>query len=153
MSSLLTVKIKFSKYPFLVNPSTNKATFEDGMARYQKYIEDYMDSMNPSAIQYDDYPLRDGYISQTYIPCLEYVAGVARDRGINFHMVTQTFGMVTNGSNNMRKLTENGAKWLNNMLLGFGVREISYFTYFTRTENKTNGESFLDNDSFVTLYG
>ncbi len=136
-----------------VNPTTNKATFEDGMTRYQKYIEDFMDSMNPSVIQYDDYPLRDGYLSQTYIPCLEYIAGVARDRGIEFHMVTQTFGMVTNGSNNMRKLTENGAKWLNNMLVGFGVSEISYFTYFTRTENKTDGESFLDNDSFVTLYG
>jgi hypothetical protein len=39
------------------------------------------------------------------------------------------------------------------MLLGFGVKEISYFTYFTRTENKTDGESFPDNGSFVNLYG
>ena len=53
----------------------------------------------------------------------------------------------------MRKLTEPGAKWLNNMLLGFGVKEISYFTYYTRTENKTDGESFPDNGSFVNLYG
>ena len=132
---------------------TGRATFEDGMARYQQYIRDFLDSMNPDVIQYDDYPLRDGYLSQTYIPCLEFVAGEARDRGIDFHMVTQTFGMVTNGGNNMRKLTENGAKWLNNMLLGFGVSEISYFTYYTRPESKTDGESFLDNDSFVTLYG
>ncbi|MBR2337015.1 MAG: hypothetical protein IKA61_03620 [Clostridia bacterium] len=129
------------------------ASFEDGMARYQQYITDFMDAMNPTAIQYDDYPLRDGYLSRTFIPCMEYVAGVARDREIEFHAVTQTFGMVTNGTNNMRKLTENGAKWLNNMLVGFGVSEISYFTYFTRGESKTDGEAFLDNDSFVTLYG
>lgn len=136
-----------------VNSVTGKAEFADGFARYQKYILDFMESMNPTCIQYDDYPLRHGYLSNTYIPCLEFVAGVARDRGIGFHMVTQTFEMETAGQTSMRRLTEAGAKWLNNMLLGFGVREISYFTYYTRTENKTDGESFIDNGSFVSLYG
>jgi hypothetical protein len=68
-------------------------------------------------------------------------------------MVTQTFEMSSSGAQSMRKLTEPGAKWLNNMLLGFGVKEISYFTYFTRTENKTDGESFYGTSSFVDLYG
>ena len=132
---------------------SNKATFEDGMKRYQAYINGFLDSMQPTAVQYDDYPLRAGGLSETYIPCLEFVAGVARDRGIEFHMVTQSFEMSSEGQRSMRKLTESGAKWLNNMLLGFGVSEISYFTYFTRTENKTDGESFYDNGSFVNLYG
>ena len=135
------------------NSPGNKATFEEGMKRYQAYIEGFMDSMQPTAIQYDDYPLRLAGLSETYIPCLQYVAGVARDRDIDFHMVTQSFEMSSSGERSMRKLTESGAKWLNNMLLGFGVREISYFTYFTRTENKTEGESFFDNGSFVNLYG
>jgi len=133
--------------------NSDKASFEDGMKRYQAYINGFVDSMKPSAIQYDDYPLRLSGLTETYIPCLQFVAGVARDNDIEFHMVTQSFEMSTNGAKNMRKLTESGAKWLNNMLLGFGVREISYFTYFTRTENKTDGESFFDNGSFVSLYG
>lgn len=132
---------------------SNKASFADGMKRYQAYIDGFMESMEPTAIQYDDYPLRLSGLSETYIPCLQYVAGVARDKNIDFQMVTQSFEMSSNGERSMRKLTEPGAKWLNNMLLGFGVKEISYFTYFTRTENKTDGESFPDNGSFVNLYG
>lgn len=135
------------------NSTANRANFEDGMKRYQAYIQGFVDSMNPTAIQYDDYPLRYSGLSETYIPCLQYVAGVARDNDIDFHMVTQSFEMYSNGERSMRKLTESGAKWLNNMLLGFGVREISYFTYYTRTESKTEGESFPDGGSFVNLYG
>ncbi|MBQ8430010.1 MAG: hypothetical protein IJX30_07950 [Clostridia bacterium] len=135
------------------NSTSNKASFEDGMKRYQAYIDGFVESMQPTAIQYDDYPLRHSGLSETYIPCLQYVAGVARDKNIDFHMVTQSFEMYSEGTRSMRKLTEPGAKWLNNMLLGFGVKEISYFTYYTRTENKTDGESFPDNGSFVNLYG
>ena len=131
----------------------SNASFDDGMKRYKKYILDFVESMKPTAIQYDDYPLRVSGVSQTYIPCLEFVAGVARDYGIDFHMVTQSFEMNSNGSKSMRKLTESGAKWLNNMLVGFGVSEISYFTYYTRSESKTNGESFPDKGAFVDLYG
>ena len=147
-------------YPYVegtgeAHPITEKTTFEDGFARYKQYIQNFMSSMQPDYIRYDDYPLRYSYLSSTYIPCLEYIAGVARDMDIKFHMVTQTFGMNSNGTQSMRKLTEPGAKWLNNMLLGFGVNEISYFTYYTRTESKTEGESFWQyNDcSFVDIYG
>ena len=157
----LTKTVYQEYYPYVegtnqnVDPTTGKATFEDGFARYKQYIENFMDTMNPDYIRYDDYPLRRTYLSDTYIPCLEYVAGVARDRGIEFHMVTQTFGMDTNGSPSMRKVNEAGANWLNNMLLGFGVSEISYFTYYQRTESKTVGESFFNypDYSFVDYYG
>ena len=134
---------------------TGKVPFADGMKRYQQYIKDFLDEMQPTCVQYDDYPLRKDYLSSTFIPCLQFVAGEARDRNIEFHMVTQSFEMSSNGQPSMRPLTEAGAKWLNNMLLGFGVSEISYFTYFTRTEDKTEGESFTGypNSSFVNIYG
>jgi hypothetical protein len=138
---------------FILAPG--KVNFDDAFVRYKQYIENFLSSMNPDYIRYDDYPLRASYLSPTYIPCLQYIAGVARDRNIDFHMVTQTFEMSSNGQRSMRKLTEPGAKWLNNMLLGFGVNEISYFTYYTRTENRTDGESFIEynNSAFVNLYG
>lgn len=136
------------------NPNgTSNLPFEDAMTRYKQYIENFMSSMQPDYIRYDDYPLRNGYLSPTYIPCMQYIAGVARDRNIEFRMVTQSFGMYSNGSLSTRKLTEEGARWLNNMIVGFGATEISYFTYYTRTENMTDGESFIDEESFVTLYG
>lgn len=155
----LTKLVYSNYYPYVegtggANATTGKATFEDGMARYQQYIENFMESMNPDVIQYDDYPLRNGYVSNTYIPCMQYIAQVAKERGIEFHMVTQTFDMRSNGVQSMTPLTEAGAHWLNNMLLGFGVREISYFTYYTNSENRSEGESFYDGgSSFMTLMG
>ncbi len=132
---------------------TSNLPFEDAFTRYKQYIQNFMESMNPDEIRYDDYPLRNGYLSDTYIPCMQYVAGVARDRNIDFKMVTQSFGMYSNGSLSTRKLTEEGAKWLNNMIVGFGATDIAYFTYFTRSENQTDGESFIDGESFVDYYG
>lgn len=135
------------------NPITGSVNFEDCFLRYKQYIYNFLDSMDPDYIRYDHYPLRNGYMLDTFIPCIQFIAETARDRGIEFHMVNQSFDMNTSGSHSTRRLTENGAKWLNNMLLGFGVREISYFTYYTRNENRSDGESFIDGGSFVTLYG
>lgn len=155
----LTALVNREYYPVIEGldeiPEGGYVNFEDGFVRYKKYITDFLDELQPKAIQYDDYPIRRGYLSATYIPCLEYIAGVARDRNIEFHMVTQSFGMDSNGAPSMRKLDENGAKWLNNMLLGFGVSEISYFTYFARTESRSDGESFIryQDYSFVDYYG
>ena len=48
---------------------TSNLPFEDAMTRYKQYIENFMSSMQPDYIRYDDYPLRNGYLSPTYIPC------------------------------------------------------------------------------------
>ena len=156
----LTKDVYQQFYPYVEGTNQNPDTtghfsFEDGFVRYKQYIENFLSSMQPDYIRYDDYPLRNGKLRETYIPNLQYIADVCRDRGLEFHMVTQSFGMNSQGTQSMRQLTEEGAKWLNNMLLGFGVTEISYFTYFTRTENVSTGESFYqyDNGSFVSMYG
>ena len=131
--------------------------FRYSFIRYKQYIEDFLDEMQPTSIQYDDYPLRKSgstnYIKDTYIPCIQYVAGVARDRNIDFRIVTQTFDMDVNGNRDTQTLTEAGAKWLNNMIIGFGAKSISYFTYFTKADNRTTGEAFVDGGSFLTKYG
>ncbi len=43
---------------------------------------------------------------------------------------------------------------MNNMLLGFGVKQIAYYTYYTRNEsNLTGDESYVDGSSFVDYNG
>ena len=133
--------------------------FTDAVTRYTQYIKDFLDAMNPDSIMYDDYPLMEDengklVISDSYIPCLQIVAKAAADRGIKFYHVTQAYENNANGSIHRRAMTEAGAKWLNNILLGFGAKQIAYYTYYTRSESDlTGGESYVDGSSFVDYYG
>ena len=133
--------------------------FKDCVTRYTQYINDFLDAMNPDSIMYDDYPIREDkngnkIILDSYIPCLQIVAKAAADRGIKFYHVTQAFDNISNGSECRREVTEAGAKWLNNILMGFGAKQLAYYTYYTRAESdSTGGESFADGASFVDYNG
>ena len=133
--------------------------FTDSVTRYTQYINDFLTAMNPDSIMYDDYPLMEDkngklVISDSYIPCLQIVAKAAADRGIKFYNVTQAYENNADGSLHRREMTEAGAKWLNNILLGFGAKQIAYYTYYTRSESdSTGGESYVDGKSFVDYNG
>jgi len=133
--------------------------FTDCVTRYTQYINDFLDAMNPDSIMYDDYPIREDkngnkIILDSYIPCLQIVSKAATDRGIKFYHITQAFDNISNGSECRREVTEAGAKWLNNILMGFGAKQLAYYTYYTRAESdSTGGESFADGASFVDYNG
>ena len=133
--------------------------FTDTVTRYTQYINDFLNAMNPDSIMYDDYPLMENKsgnleISNSYIPCLQIVAKAAADRGIKFYHVTQAYENNADGTIHRRAMTEKGAKWLNNILLGFGTKQIAYYTYYTRGESdSTGGESYVDGQSFVDYNG
>ena len=133
--------------------------FTDCVTRYTQYINDFLNAMNPDSIMYDDYPLMENKsggleIKDSYIPCLQIVAKAAADRGIKFYHVTQAYENNADGTIHRRAVTEKGAKWLNNILLGFGTKQIAYYTYYTRSESdSTGGESYVDGQSFVDYNG
>ena len=133
--------------------------FTDCVTRYKQYINDFLNAMNPDSIMYDDYPLMENKsggleIKDSYIPCLQIVAKAAADRGIKFYHVTQAYENNADGTIHRRAVTEKGAKWLNNILLGFGTKQIAYYTYYTRSESdSTGGESYVDGQSFVDYNG
>jgi len=133
--------------------------FTDCMTRYQQYIRDFLDAMGPDSIMYDDYPIREdksgnNVILDSYIPCLQFVAKEASDRGIKFYHITQSHENNADGTVHKREVTEAGANWLNNILLGFGVKQIAYYTYYTRAQSdSTGGESYVDGSSFVDYNG
>ena len=119
--------------------------------RYEKYVRMFLDSTGAEYVQYDQYPMKDkDYIDEYYIYGLQLVAELAKEYGIDFYFVSQTCGQ-TDGVSNPRMLSEADLYWLNNMLVGFGVKTISYFTYWTKSNNDT--EHFVDGNSFITWYG
>ena len=87
---------------------------------------------------------------------IQLIAEIAAERGLDVKVVTQTALMHTGGKDgpvHIRKITEADARWLNNYLMGFGVKQINYFTYWTKASNSSEGEWYDDGGSFVNRNG
>ena len=158
------------RMPGLSGYTENTITNQLIEAAYKSYVESYVDCMGIDYIQYDDYPMKtytaggynddweyhkkgDAYIDPTALRCLQIVAEVAKARNLDVKVVTQSCVMKSNGNISIRALTEDDARWLNNYLMGFGVKQINYFTYWTKASNSSSGEYFVDGGSFVNRDG
>ena len=123
--------------------ANNRATSAQIEAAYTQYVTLFVDAMGTDYIQYDDYPFKsatDGmwfwetttpYIDTTSLRNIQLVAELAKERGLSVKVVTQSCVMKKGGSNGdvlIRQITEEDARWLNNYLMGFGVKQINYFT-------------------------
>ncbi len=139
-------------------------------AAYKSYVNAFLDAMGTDYIQYDDYPFKsakasgisgwlggtDPYIDPTALRNIQMVAEIARDRNLDVKVVTQSCLMRSGGEKGyvaIRQVTEDDARWLNNYLMGFGVKQISYFTYWTKSANSDSGEWFDDGGAFVKRDG
>lgn len=135
----------------------NFTEYERTLKQYEKYLNMFLDVLpGIGYLQYDDYPVHEGYLDEDYIPSLQVAAKVAAERGLELHVVSQTFAMKTNGPDGVlhwKTPAKEDLQWMNNILLGFGVKQIHYFTYVTKGDNKSNGEYFIDGASFVTRTG
>lgn len=121
---------------------------------YEAYIRLFMEKTGATYIQYDDYPLyRKEYITNWYFFALQMVSKLAKEYNAKFYFVTQTFNKKQQKEDKYtyRNFTEADMRWLNNALVGFGIKQISYFTYFTKADN--NAEHFEDGKSFITWHG
>ncbi|MBO5737146.1 MAG: hypothetical protein J6S04_04985, partial [Clostridia bacterium] len=167
-NNLSTVKYR---YPGLKSQSSSGWTDAKAETAYKNYVTRFLDAMNTDYIQYDDYPFKSKreivdykygvvpvygdvpYIDTPALRCIQLIAEIAKERDLTVKVVTQTSLMENNGNLHIRKITEEDARWLNNYLLGFGVKQINYFTYWTKAANSTEGEYFEDGGSFVNHDG
>ena len=102
------------------------------VGRIRDSIENlFLDETGAQYIQYDQYPFRRADVVDVYyILGLQVASKIAKERNVEFYFVTQTYGQ-TDNITNPRMLSQEDLYWLNNMLVGFGIKQISYFTYWT----------------------
>ena len=135
----------------------NFTEYERTLKQYEKYLNQFLDVLpGIGYLQYDDYPVHDGFYDEDFIPSLQVAAKVAAERGLELHIVTQTFSMRTSGEDSFLHWaapSKQDCQWMNNVLLGFGVKQIHYYTYWTRGSSSSDGEWFIDGASFVTRNG
>ncbi len=143
--------------PPLTDEETKGLTTDEiRVAKYKKYLTLFLDETGADNFMFDQYPMNETYIYQVYIQAVQAAAEVARERGVQFCNVTQTMCMCQNlqsdEPNMERIITENDAYWLNNMLIGFGAKQIAYYTYFPYKTNNVRCW-FYEEGNFITRRG
>lgn len=127
--------------------------------RYTAYVTAFLDSTGCDYLQYDQYPMTNSKgVIEEYIKCFQLTAALCLERGIELKHVAQSSAWYSNGTLNRRELSEADARYTNNMMLGFGVKDIVYYTYWekesTTDETVVSGSAFVDsNGSATKLYG
>lgn len=131
-------------------------TLAERYAAYDKYLNTFLDNTGADYIMYDYYPFWASELNADYLAGMQLTANICLERGVKFYFVSQTTTIQgkTTGINSTytTALTEADLRWLNNMQLGFGVKQIGYFTYFTK-QAASAAERFVDGASFITHDG
>ena len=152
--------IQCNLLPLIVLICTNSLYPKGGdiYQRYEKYLNAFLDATDADYIMYDHYPMViensiPSGIGRFYIKNLQIASKVCRERNVKLYHVAQAFGMDVGKKLNCRLPNRAEMYWQINLLLGFGVKQFSYFTYWTKRDNSTTGEFFKDGNAMMTRRG
>ena len=69
------------------------------------------------------------------------------------HIVVQSFGMTVRNKRRHVLPSERQMQYQKNVLIGFGVKQYSYFTYWTKQMNRSDGEFFPNGEAMMNRQG
>lgn len=138
------------------NYSTYVSTEMAGMmADYETYLRKYVEVSGNNYIQYDLYPFTSSDKGWKYetkgldiytLQNLLIAAKICKEYDLELKVVTQS--LMYYGT---REISPLDIAWMNNMLLAFGVKHISYFVYQCRANTGT--EAWQETSSFLNIAG
>lgn len=120
-------------------------------ARFEAFVRKFFEVTDADHIAIDHYPLYESGPMSHMIMSYQICAMVAEELGKEFHVVSQTMSYAPNNTDQRRYYTEADMRFMNDMMLGFGVDCIMYFTYYVHGDD--NDGFFLEEASFMTWYG
>ncbi len=142
--------------PFFIFRSTLFEGDGDFWVRYKRYINTFLDETGADYFQYDFYPFVSGEetsIYKMYFRGLQVSAEIANERGVQFYIVMQSMAYRINCAPLFRTIDRADVFYQANALLGYAARQFSYFTYWSKMDNKLNGEYFPDGLAIMTRMG
>ncbi|MBQ7373450.1 MAG: hypothetical protein IJW64_02655 [Clostridia bacterium] len=121
----------------------------DLFERRTKYLELFLNETGADYIKYDDYPFCYNKENKVlYIWCLQNAAEICRDKNLEFQFIAQSFSMKIGEHDYYWTPNEQEMRYQLNLLLGFGVKELGFFTYMSHGANST--EWFYDDGAMLT---
>ncbi len=133
-------------------PSVEEEFHEDKQQRqheaYRRYLDVFLTETEAHTLCMDIYPVMAFGIYRMYIVNLQMAAEVAKAHGAKIAVINQTCSYNDGGTSIM---TLEEMEYLNNIVMGYGARNIGYYTYYTADGGTTY--DFHDWGSCVTHWG
>ena len=131
---------------------------EEGMSKadvYRNYVETYVQKTGAKNICPDYYPIKPDSIEPEQLNGLRINAEVAEKYGIDFNVLMQTWAWRQNAADKYRICQKDDLYWQVNMLMGFGVDAICYYTYGLKSASNyyNSGTYHPDNSTFINYNG
>ncbi len=130
---------------------------QDLISSYEKYLSMFLEETGTDHLMMDTYPFHKSPdrspMGKFYFAGLECVARVCKRYGVEMHIVMQSFGMDVRGKHYHHLPSERQMQYQKNVLMAFGVKQYSYFTYWTKQMNRTDGEMFPDGKALMNRRG
>ena len=136
---------------------------------YENYLNYFAENSGCDYLMTDEYAFRrDRALSKYTLPTFMILAKVCKERNIELRLVLQSFsqeGIIASknrpgeveGGIAWRRITEKDMYWQLNLAMGFGCKEYSFFTYFTKYQRVFNGaravSDGIDGAAFINLDG
>ena len=153
--------IQCNLLPVIVLNMTNR-WFPEGLDlfdRFKRYLELFLDETGADYVMYDNYPIYNGELGdgkcfyRFYFKALQVATQVCKERGVKLYFVMQSFAMIQRGM--LECVTPNEAQmfYQANALMGFGAKQLSYYTYWTSGLLNVNGEIRPDGSAMMSRMG
>ena len=171
MASIHRVLAKLDRQDFYVNANIQPLTATDFVltgqnpsgtvsdkqhaANYVTYLNAFKNNSGLDFIQFDAYPFASSDkggiyegkgLNRKYMENILIVADFCKNNNLDMYMVTQSVTYY-----GTRILNRSDIAWINNMIMGMGVKHISYFVYCVRSA--TGSETWIDNSAYLGVNG
>ena len=124
----------------------------DLLERRKKYLNMFLDETGADYIKYDDYTFCYNKENKVMLlRCMQDAAALCRDRQKKFMFVAQAFGMKIGNHDYYWTPNEQEMRYQLHLLLGFGIKELGFFTYMTHGNG--GGEVFHEKGAMMTRQG
>lgn len=139
----------------LIRKFDPSGTYDNVADAYRAMMRLFFEKSGAKEISFDSYPFKERGegIKTNYYSNIKIMAEVCREYGAELHTVAQTCWTLRNNSVFYRKVGKSEIYSQMNSYIGFGVTDICYFTYFTKQDNTTSTELFMDDGSFINRDG
>jgi hypothetical protein len=129
--------------------------YENVADAYRAMMTLFFERSGATEISFDSYPFKErgNGIKTNYYSNIKVMAEVCKEYGAEMHTVLQSCWMLKDNSVFYRKNGKSELYSQLNSYIGFGATDLCYFTYFTKQDNTTTNELFLDGGSFINRDG